>query len=149
VPQLAGGADPGQFHAQRDLVIPHLGEDERDDAADDVVEVQRARCARIRPVRRPIDDGGRSDLACRSPGPARSTREKVADVLSSIGLLGVPRPRLGGYVTRMGPRTGQPLPEVLVLKGNPVEFPDSHSTPTSSPVEFPRIDVSGRTLGTR
>src|SRR4029450_4656961 len=32
----------------------------------------------IRPVRRPIDDAGLPDLACRSPGPARSTREKVA-----------------------------------------------------------------------
>jgi hypothetical protein len=30
----------------------------------------------IRPVRRPIDGGGLSGLACRSPGPARSTREE-------------------------------------------------------------------------
>jgi hypothetical protein len=39
-------------------------------------------------VDRPIDDGGLSGLACRSPGPARSTREKVADVLCGIELLG-------------------------------------------------------------
>src|SRR5689334_3769883 len=32
----------------------------------------------IRPVHRSIDGGGPSGLACRSPGPARSTREKVA-----------------------------------------------------------------------
>ena len=37
-------------------------------------------------VRRPIDAGGLSGLACRSSGPARSTREKVADVHCGIGL---------------------------------------------------------------
>jgi hypothetical protein len=48
-----------------------------------------------------------------------------------------------------GPRTGRPLPEAMVPQGNLVQFPDSHSIPTSIPIEFPRIDVSGRTLGTR
>ena len=41
----------------------------------------------IRPVHRSIDGGGLSGLACRSPGPARSTREKVADVHCGIRLL--------------------------------------------------------------
>jgi len=53
----------------------------------------------IGPVRRPIDGGGLSGLACRSPGPARSTREEDADVHCGIGSCGVPRPSLGGYVT--------------------------------------------------
>ncbi len=33
-------------------------------------------------------------------------------------------------------------------QGIPVQFPDSHSIPTSISSEFPRIDVSGRALGT-
>jgi hypothetical protein len=41
----------------------------------------------IRPVHRSIDGGGLSGLASRSPGSARSTREKVADVHYGIGLL--------------------------------------------------------------
>ena len=45
-----------------------------------------------------------------------------------------------------GPPTGRPLPEAHGPQGNPVQFPDSHSIPISIPVEFPRIDVSGRTL---
>jgi hypothetical protein len=44
---------------------------------------------------------------------------------------------------------GRPLPEAMVLKETRFNFPDSHSIPTSIPVEFPRIDVSGRTRGTR
>ena len=64
----------------------------------------------IRPVHRSIDGGGPSGLACRSPGPARSTREKVADVRCGIGSCGVPRPSLGGYGTRRGPRVGDPPP---------------------------------------
>jgi hypothetical protein len=60
----------------------------------------------IRPVRRPIDGGGVTSLACRSPGPDRSTCEKVADVHCGVGSCGVPRPRLGGYVTGMGPMDG-------------------------------------------
>jgi permease MlaE len=43
----------------------------------------------IRPVHRSIDGGGLSGLACRSPGPARSTREKVADVHCYADLLGL------------------------------------------------------------
>jgi len=39
----------------------------------------------IRLVHRSIDGGGLSSLACRSLGPARSTREKVADVHCGIG----------------------------------------------------------------
>ena len=38
----------------------------------------------IRPVHRSIDGGGLSSLACRSPEPARSIREKVADVHCGI-----------------------------------------------------------------
>ncbi len=60
----------------------------------------------IRPVHRSIDGGGLSGLACRSPGPARSTREKVADVHWGIGSCGVPRPSLGGYVTGTGATRG-------------------------------------------
>ncbi len=59
------------------------------------------------------------------------------------------RPRLGGYVTRMGPTDGATAAGGHCPQGNPVQFPDSHSIPTSIPIEFPRIDVSGRTLGTR
>ncbi len=32
-------------------------------------------------------------------------------------------------------------------QGIPVQFPDSHSIPTSISSEFPRIDVTGRALG--
>ena len=42
----------------------------------------------IRPARRPIDGGGASGLACRSPGPARSTREEAAHVHCGIGYSG-------------------------------------------------------------
>ena len=38
-----------------------------------------------RPVRRSIDGGGLSGLACRSPWPARSTREAAADVHCDSG----------------------------------------------------------------
>jgi hypothetical protein len=55
------------------------------------------------------------------------------------------RPRLGGYVTRMGPTDGATVSGGQGPQGNPVQFPDSHSIPTSIPIEFPRIDVSGRT----
>jgi hypothetical protein len=41
-----------------------------------------------RPVRRPIDGGGVSGLACSSPGPARSTREEAAHVRCGIGSWG-------------------------------------------------------------
>src|SRR5215467_5842185 len=55
-----------------------------------------------------------------------------------------------------GPSRGHPSQVFTVLvtqfsgsrsQGNPVQFPDSHSIPTSIPIEFPRIDVSGRVLG--
>jgi len=36
-----------------------------------------------------------SGLACRSLGPARSTRENAADVHCGIGSCSVPRPSLG------------------------------------------------------
>ena len=39
-------------------------------------------------VRRPVDGGGVSGLACGSLGPARSTREEVADVHCGIGSWG-------------------------------------------------------------
>ena len=69
--------------------------------------------------------------------------------LCGIGSCGVPRPSLGGYVTRMGPTDGATAAGGHGPQENPVQFPDSHSIPTSIPSEFPRIDVSGRTLGTR
>jgi len=56
----------------------------------------------IRPVRRPIDGGGASGLACRSRGPARSTREETAHVLCGSGLLGGQRLRMKPYVTEDG-----------------------------------------------
>jgi hypothetical protein len=52
----------------------------------------------IRAVRRSIDGGSLSGLACRSPGPARSTRAEAADVhcgIGSWGSWGGQRPRLG------------------------------------------------------
>jgi len=60
----------------------------------------------IRPVYRSIDGGGLSGLACRSPGPARSIREKVADVHCGIGSCDVPRPSLAPYVTGTGATRG-------------------------------------------
>src|SRR6266849_59814 len=57
-------------------------------------------------VRRPIDGGGLSGLACRSPGPARSTREEAADVHCGSGFWGGQRPSLAHYVTGMGPMDG-------------------------------------------
>jgi hypothetical protein len=56
----------------------------------------------IRPVRRPIDRGGLSGLACRSPGPARSTREEAADVHCGSGSWGGWCLSMGGYVTGTG-----------------------------------------------
>ena len=65
-----------------------------------------------RRVRRPIDGGGVSGLACRSPGPARSTREEGAHVHCGIGYWGGWGLSLGAYVTGMGPPdTGCPPPE--------------------------------------
>ena len=55
----------------------------------------------IRPVRRPIDGGGVSGLACCSPGPARSTPEKAADVHRAVGSWGGRRLSLGGLGTRV------------------------------------------------
>src|SRR5262249_13954180 len=57
-------------------------------------------------VRRPIDGGGLSGLACRSPGPACSTREEAADVHCGSGFWGGQRPSLAHYVTVMGPMDG-------------------------------------------
>ncbi len=57
-------------------------------------------------VRRPIDGGGLSGLASRSPGPARSTREEAADVHCGSGFWGGQRPSLAHYVTGMGPMDG-------------------------------------------
>ena len=57
-------------------------------------------------VRRPIDGGGLSGLACRSPGLARSTREEAADVHCGSGFWGGQRPSLAHYVTGMGPMDG-------------------------------------------
>ena len=63
------------------------------------------------PVRRPIDGDGASSLACRSPGPARSTPEKAAHVRCDIGSCGVPRPSLEPYVTEDGGHGWAPAPE--------------------------------------
>jgi hypothetical protein len=41
----------------------------------------------------------------------------------------------------MGPTDGATAADTMVLKETPVQFPDSHSTPTSSPVEFPCIEL--------
>jgi hypothetical protein len=64
----------------------------------------------IGPVRRPIDGSGLSGLACRLPGPARSTCEEDADVRCSIGSCGVPRPpatRTLGPPRSRSPRAGR------------------------------------------
>ena len=66
---------------------------------------------RSRPVRRPIDGGGVSRLACSSPGPARSTREEAAHVRCSIGFGGGQCLSLADYVTMRDPRIGRPPPE--------------------------------------
>jgi hypothetical protein len=62
-------------------------------------------------VRRPIDGGGLSGLACRSLGPARSTREEAADVHCGSGFWGGQRPSLGDYVRETGAPRGRPPPE--------------------------------------
>jgi len=62
----------------------------------------------IRPVRWSIDGGSLSGLACRSPGPARSTRAEAADVHCGIGSWGGQRPSLGGHVTGTGATKGVP-----------------------------------------
>src|SRR5262250_3125643 len=64
-----------------------------------------------------------------------------------IGSSGVPRPSLAPYVTGMGPTDGATAAGGHGPQGNPVQFPDSHSIPTSIPSEFPLIDVSGRAVG--
>lgn len=37
------------------------------------------------PVRRPVDGGGMCSIACRSPGPVRSTCEEPASVRCAVG----------------------------------------------------------------
>ena len=51
-----------------------------------------------RPVRRPVDGGGASRIACCSPGPAGSTREEAAHVRCGIGSWG----SWGGPVSEYG-----------------------------------------------
>jgi len=62
--------------------------------------------ALIRPVRRPVDGGGVSGIACRSPGPARSTCEEPANVRCAVGSWGGRRPSPGDYVTGTGATSG-------------------------------------------
>jgi len=57
------------------------------------------------------------------------------------------RPSLAPYVTVTGPKEGAIASGGHGPQGNPIQFPDSHSIPTSIPSEFPRIDISGRALG--
>src|SRR5439155_13301144 len=56
------------------------------------------------------------------------------------------RPSLAPYVTVTGPKEGAIASGGHGPQGNPIQFPDSHSIPTSIPSEFPRIDISGRAL---
>src|SRR6266446_2716277 len=63
----------------------------------------------------PIDGGGLSGLACRSPGPARSTREEAADVHCGSGFWGGQRPSLAHYVTGMGPMRSDRCRKSFVL----------------------------------
>jgi len=88
-----------------------------------------------------IDDHSRAPACARGQTPWQ--------ISCGIGSCGVPRPSLGGYVTRMGPTDGATAAGGRGPQGNPVQFPDSHSIPTSLPIEFPRVDGSGRTRGTR
>ena len=60
----------------------------------------------VRPVRRLVDRGGESGIACRSLGPARSTREEAADMRCAVGSWGGRRPGLGGDVTGTGATSG-------------------------------------------
>ena len=60
----------------------------------------------LRLVRGPVDGGGVSRIACRSPASARSTREQAANVCCAVGSWGGQRPGLAPYVTGTGPRTG-------------------------------------------
>jgi hypothetical protein len=57
-------------------------------------------------VRRPIDGGGLSSLACRSPGPVRSTREAAADVHCGSGSWGGWCLRMADYVAGTGATDG-------------------------------------------
>jgi hypothetical protein len=62
-----------------------------------------------RPVRRPIDGDGVSRLACRSPGPAPSTREEAAHVhcgTGSWGSGGGQRLSMGDHVMGTGATRG-------------------------------------------
>src|SRR6266851_603738 len=62
-------------------------------------------------------------------------------------LLGRPASESGTLCHVDGPKEGAIASGGHGPQGNPVQFPDSHSSPTSIPSEFPRIDVSGRALG--
>jgi hypothetical protein len=68
------------------------------------------------PVGRPIDGSSVSNLACRSPEPARSIWEEAADVYCGNGLLGRPVSESGRYVAGTGTRRGATAAEgCLVL----------------------------------
>jgi len=67
---------------------------------------REAAFALIRPVRRPIDCGGVTDLACCSLGPACSTREETAHVHCGHRLLEGQCLSMADYVTGTGPTRG-------------------------------------------
>jgi hypothetical protein len=89
----------------------------------------------------PLESGRRSSV-----GAGRVYRAQAALNFCGIGSSGVPRPSLAPYVTGMGPTDGATAAGGHGPQGNPVQFPDSDSIPTSSPSEFPRIYISGRAL---
>ena len=53
----------------------------------------------------------------------------------------------GTFCRGDGPKEGAIASGGHEPPGNPVQFPDSHSIPTSIPSEFPRLDVRGRAPG--
>ena len=73
----------------------------------------------------------------------------VAEVTLWQGLLGGRRLSVADYVMGTGFTDGATAPPAVHgPQGIPVQFPDPHSIPTSISSEFPRIDLSGRALGT-
>ncbi len=83
----------------------------------------------------------------RSGGIFRAGIKSPSTDRCGIGFRGGQCLSLGGHVTGMWPTDGATAAGGHGPQGNPAQFPESRSTPTSIPSEFPSIDVSGRALG--
>ena len=95
-------------------------------------------------------DGKVPELTSPRPAPARTPPGRPPAATGSppgracgSGSGGARCLSLADYVTVTGPKNGGGRGS----HGNPFQFPDSHSIPTSIPSEFPRIDFSRRLLG--